>query len=337
MASLKQALTLFFPFFLTFSSTVNSQIEEAGIHVYWGQNVSEGTLQETCQSGSYKYVSLTSLTQFGCNTTPSWDFDGHCSGWECFAELAPEIKYCQSKNVSVFLSIGGMGNDSLCSPEDAKEVANYLWHFFLSDQFGLGLDGVVFDVEGDTTSNLYWDDLVRDLSAFKEKKKLYFIAVPGCVIPDEHLDEAINTGCFDIVAPKFYNNSVCQFDGSTDKLLSSWDNWTSYVPSNASLFMTITTNPSDSGYICPTILSQRVLPYIRETDKYAGISVWNRYWDMQLVPSYSDQILPYIQKDVLRFITEIQHVAPFPPESSPAAACWLASCYDSYQSYVLSE
>ncbi|KAI4332009.1 hypothetical protein L6164_016952 [Bauhinia variegata] len=210
MASLKQALMLFFPFFLTFSSTVNSQIEEAGIHVYWGQNVFEGTLQETCQSGSYKYVSLTSLTQCGCNKTPSWDFDGHCSGWECFAELAPEIKYCQSQNVNVFLSIGGMGNYSLCSPEDAKEVVNYLWQFFLSDQLGLGLDGIVFDIEDEHTPNLYWDDFVRELSAFKEKKKLYFTAVPGRAIPDEHLDKAIKTGYFDFVAPKLYGNSVCE-------------------------------------------------------------------------------------------------------------------------------
>ncbi|KAI4332006.1 hypothetical protein L6164_016949 [Bauhinia variegata] len=258
MVSLKQALMPSFPFFLAFTSTVNLQFEDAGIHLYWGQNVKEGTLMETCQCESYRYVSLASLTEFGCNRTPN----------------------------------------------DAKNVANYLWQFFLSGQHGLALDGVVFDIDGENTPNLYWDDLLRELSAFKEKKKLYFTAVPGCAIPDFHLDKAIKTRYFDFVAPKLYNNSVCEFDGSIYKLLRSWFKWTRYVPSNALAFMTITANPSDNGYIPPNILSQGILPYIKLAPNYGGISVWNRYWDIHLDPSYSDQILPYVSKDVLRSVLE---------------------------------
>ncbi|KAI4300007.1 hypothetical protein L6164_033427 [Bauhinia variegata] len=311
MASLKQALMLFFPL-LACSSTVSSNSEDAGIAVYWGQNleegVKEGTLQETCQSGSYKYVTLASLTVFGCNRTPSWDFDSHCSGWDCLTELAPEVEFCQNQDILVFLSIGGMDDYSLCSPEDAKEVANFLWQVFLSGQQipdhgqGLALNGIVFDIEG-KRSNLYYDNLVTELNAFRTQKQFYLTAATGCIIPDYLLDKAIRTGYFDFISVKLYENSTCQFDGSANNLLNAWDIWTRYVPSNAKVFLGITTNPSDNGYIPPEILIS-ILHYLKLSPNYAGIDAWNRYWDVQTNPSYSDQVLPYVSKNVLRYVTE---------------------------------
>ncbi|KAI4332008.1 hypothetical protein L6164_016951 [Bauhinia variegata] len=242
------------------------------------------------EKASKDNVPLIDVTQFGC------------------LELAPEIEFCQSQNIKVFLSIGGPNGDySLCSPEDAKEVANFLWQLILSGQQvpdvpGLALDGIVFDIEGDR-DNLYYDVLVTELNAFRAQKQFYLTSAPKCHYPDIHLHAAINTGYFDFISIKFYNNPSCEFDGSTGKLFNSWDIWTRYVPSNAIVFMGITANPGDNGYIPPEILPF-VVEHIKQAPNYGGITLWNRYWDIQTIPSYSAQILPYVSKYVLRSVTK---------------------------------
>ncbi|XP_021734040.1 basic endochitinase-like [Chenopodium quinoa] len=50
-----------------------------GIAVYWGQNVNEGTLTDTCRSMLYKYVNIAFLHKFGNGQKPEIDLAGHCT------------------------------------------------------------------------------------------------------------------------------------------------------------------------------------------------------------------------------------------------------------------
>ncbi|GAU38342.1 hypothetical protein TSUD_395960 [Trifolium subterraneum] len=294
------------------SFTVKASSSDGGIAIYWGQNGNEGTLTSTCDTGNFKIVLLAFLNQFGNGNPPKWNFAGHCGDWSPCTQLEPEIKHCQQNGVKIFLSLGGaVGPYSLSSPNDAKNVADYLYTNFLSGQFGpLGsvtLDGIDFDIEAST---LYWDDLARHLdNQRKQDRYFYLSAAPQCVIPDQYLDKAIKTGLFDYLLVQFYNNPPCQYNtatGDATLLLQSWDAWTSLILPNNTLFMGLPASPDaapSGGYIPPNDLITKVLPYIKETPNYGGIMLWDRYHDVG--NDYSNQIVGYVKQSAFRFVTLI--------------------------------
>jgi len=206
----------------------------------------------------------------------------------------------------VLLSIGGAPGDSfysLSSPEDAKEVANYLYNSFLSGQDGpLGsvtLDGIDFHIE--TTEN-YWDDLARELDFFRQTTGRYFYlsAAPQCPTdPIPYLGKAIATELFDYIFVQFYNNNPsCSYASGTDALLDSWDKWVGLVASNNSLFVGVPAAPSaGDGYIPAEVLNEEVLPHAKEASNYEGVMLWDRYGDVE--NGYSDSILSNVIKSKL--------------------------------------
>nr|GFD57622.1 acidic endochitinase-like [Tanacetum cinerariifolium] len=87
---------------------------------------------------------------------------------------------------------------SLSSPQDAQQVADYLWNTYLGGQSGsrpLGsavLDGIDFDIEQGTDQ--YWSDLANALKAYGSQKRVYLSAAPQCPFSPNQLLTAINTG-----------------------------------------------------------------------------------------------------------------------------------------------
>ncbi|XP_054822941.1 acidic endochitinase-like [Prosopis cineraria] len=308
MASIKtQALILLFSL-ITICFTIKPSFG-AQIAIYWGQNGNEGSLTSTCASGNYEIVLLAFLHVFGAGRTPDWNFAGHCGSWDPCTKLAPEIQFCQSQNIKVFLSLGGaIGSYSIASADDAKVVANYLWNNFLSGQYGplgsVALDGIDFDIEGG--SNLHWEDLAKELYAFKQQKTLYLSAAPQCFIPDYYLDTAIKTGYFDYIFVQFYNNPPCQYsDGNTALLFQSWNDWISRVPSspsNGTVFLGLPATPAGApsgGYIPTEVMNSQVLPYVKQSSNYGGVMLWSRFHDIQNNPPYSALIKPYVLRSAL--------------------------------------
>ncbi|KAL3524365.1 hypothetical protein ACH5RR_017210 [Cinchona calisaya] len=283
--NLRASFLAFFLLMVLVSSFFRSS-QAAGIAIYWGQNGGEGTLAATCATGYYQYVNLAFLITFGAGQTPVLNLAGHCDppSGTC-KSLSNDINACQSRGIKVLLSLGGgVGNYRLTSAEDAKQVANYLWNNFLGGQSNsrpLGnaiLDGIDFDIEAG--SGLYWDDLARALAAFSSQRKVYLSAAPQCPFPDAHLNTAISTGLFDYVWIQFYNNPPCQYTNNANNLIASWNQWTS-VKCNK-LFLGLPAAPEaapSGGYIPPDVLISQVLPYIKSSPKYAGIMLWNKYYD----------------------------------------------------------
>lgn len=270
-------------FLLIFSLFRSSQA--AGIAIYWGQNGYEGTLTDTCATGNYQFVNIAFLNIFGNSQPPVLNLAGHCSPSDnTCTSLSNEIRACQSQNIKVLLSLGGyIGNYMLSSADDARQVANYLWNNFLggqSDSRPLGdaiLDGIDFDIE--IGSGMFWDELARALSVFSSQRKVYLSAAPQCPIPDALLDTAIKTGLFDYVWIQFYNNPGCQYTTNADNLLKTWNQWISSAQSNQ-IFLGLPASPDASpGYIPPDVLISQVLPAIRQSPKYGGIMLWNKFFD----------------------------------------------------------
>lgn len=283
--------------FLIFTVTIASffsSSQGSGIAVYWGQNGGEGTLTATCATRLYQYVNIGFLTTFGNGQTPVLNLAGHCDppSGTC-TSLSNDIRACQGQGIKVLLSLGGAtGSYSLSSAADAQQVADYLWNNYLGGQSSsrpLGdavLDGIDFDIESGTGQ--FWDDLARALSGrSSSQRKVYLSAAPQCPIPDAHLDTAIQTGLFDYVWIQFYNNEQCDYRGSVDNVLARWNQWTA-VPSNQ-IFMGLpaATAAAGGGYMPPDVLINQVLPTIKNSPKYGGIMIWNRFYDQ----SYSSTIV----------------------------------------------
>lgn len=272
------------------------------IAIYWGQSGAEGTLREACATGRYKYVMLAFLNNFGNGRTPSINLSGHCNPANGGCKVASQnIKFCQSKGIKILLSIGGgIGNYSLASPVDAKRFATYLYNNYLGGRSSarpLGdavLDGIDFDIELGSTAN--WQYLARYLKGFsKPNKRIYLSAAPQCPFPDRFLGKALDTGLFNYVWVQFYNNGPCQYEtGNINKLISSWNRWTSSVRGSGKIFLGLPAakGGAGSGYIPPRVLTSQILPRIKRSPRYGGVMLWSRYWDKQT--GYSSTIISSI-------------------------------------------
>ncbi|KAK9914388.1 hypothetical protein M0R45_038170 [Rubus argutus] len=261
-----------------------------GIAIYWGQNGNEGTLHQTCATGKYLYVNIAFLNVFGSGQTPQINLAGHCNPASNGCNIVgPEITFCQSRGIKVFLSLGGgVGKYSLSSAADAKSVANYLWDNFLDGKgksttrpFGNAvLDGIDFDIELGSTQ--YWDDLARYLKEYsKPNRAVYLAAAPQCPFPDKFVGGAISTGLFDYVWVQFYNNPPCQYSsGNTDNILNSWNRWTTSVQAGK-IFLGLPAAPeaAGSGFIPATVLNSQILPVTKKSSKYGGVMLWSKYYD----------------------------------------------------------
>ncbi|MED6216785.1 hypothetical protein PIB30_011111 [Stylosanthes scabra] len=296
MAASKQvpsSLILLLPFLLV-SVFIVKPSHAGGIAVYWGQHTNEGSLADACNNGNYKFVNIAFLSKFGNGQNPQLNLAGHCnpSNNGC-SKLSSEIKTCQSKGIKVFLSLGGSTSGySLNSPDEATKLATYLWNNFLggsSNSRPLGnavLDGIDFDIE--TGGVQYYDTLAKALNSHSQQKKVLLSAAPQCLFPDKHLDAAIKTGLFDYVWVQFYNNGVCQYaNGNINGLVNAWKKWTSSQAKQ--VFLGVPASQAAApGYVPPNVLTSKVLPAIKKSNKYGGVMIWDRSFDVQ--SHYSDAI-----------------------------------------------
>ncbi|GLU16718.1 hypothetical protein SLE2022_331350 [Rubroshorea leprosula] len=298
------AMAILFALLLALPQTSEAATGGA-LAVYWGQNLDEGSLTETCASGIYDIVNIAFLYKFGGGQTPEINLAGHCGSWTSggCTGVGQEISYCQQLGIKVLISIGG-GTDTytLTSVEDAQDVADYLWTNFLDGNTSAGplggaiLDGVDFDIEfGD---GQYYDNLTYFLKAYDQN--VYLTAAPQCPYPDAHLNIAISTGLFDTVWVQFYNNPQCQYSsGNIDNIINSWNTWVSSTTAgNISLGLPASSDAAPSGGFIPAdVLINQILPVVKQSDKYGGVMLWSRYYDVQ--SGYGATIKPYIYKDEL--------------------------------------
>nr|KYP35748.1 Acidic endochitinase [Cajanus cajan] len=202
--------------------------------------------------------------------------------------LSSDIKTCQERGIKVLLSLGGDGGTySFNSPDEATQLASYLWQNFLGGQSGSGplgdavLDGIDFDIEAGGVE--HWDELAKALNGYSSQRKVYLSAAPQCIIPDKHLDSAIQTGVFDYVWVQFYNNPSCQYSsGNTNNLINAWNQWIT-VPATQ-VFMGLPASEAavpSGGFLPADVLSSQILPQIKQSPKYGGVMLWNRFNDVQ--------------------------------------------------------
>ncbi|KAL9249150.1 Acidic endochitinase-like protein [Drosera capensis] len=111
-----------------FQELCSLAVREGGIAVYWGQEDSEGTLTDTCNSDLYKYVNLAFLCNFGYGQSPTLNLAGHCDppSGGC-KSVSNGIRASQSRGIKVFLSLGEAdGNYGFSTADEARGLAQCL-------------------------------------------------------------------------------------------------------------------------------------------------------------------------------------------------------------------
>ncbi|PNX74468.1 acidic endochitinase-like protein [Trifolium pratense] len=195
-----------------------------------------------------------------------------------------------------------MGKYSLSSPEDANQVADYIWNTYLggnsnSRPFGdVILDGVDFDIEGGS-GNIHYATLAMKLNDHYKsdsRKKYYLTAAPMCPFQDNILQRALSTGLFDYVWIQFYNQANnCNFDSNNPTgFKNSWNQWiNSPFAKNQNVFVGLpaSQNASNGGFVPSQVLINQLLPFVKLSSKYGGVMLWNRYYDIT-IGQYSSRI-----------------------------------------------
>nr|Q2VST0.1 RecName: Full=Endochitinase Ziz m 1.0101; AltName: Full=Allergen Ziz m 1; AltName: Allergen=Ziz m 1.0101; Flags: Precursor [Ziziphus mauritiana]AAX40948.1 allergen Ziz m 1 [Ziziphus mauritiana] len=293
------------------SALIQTSEAVGGIATYWGQytETEEGSLAEACASNLYSYINIAYLNIFGEGRYLSLNISGHCS--DC-TFLGEEIKACQSQGVKIFLSLGGpYGDYHLTTDGDADRVAEQLWSSFLGGSKSTGvyqpllgdveLDGIDLDIQIGPPEE--YDVLARNLKDLTKDRTrpFYLSAAPKCSAyndSDAYLWTAVETGLFDFVWVKFYNDTSCQYNNDTaaglDAFYRSWYDWTvSLAEGNKLLIGIPASNETDNsplgGYIPSDVLNDQIVSVIMTSSKFGGVNVWNRYYDLKT--NYSSSII----------------------------------------------
>ncbi|XP_051230638.1 xylanase inhibitor protein 1-like [Lolium perenne] len=249
------------------------------VAVFWGRNKNEGTLREACDSGTYTIAIISFLDVFG-HGTHHLDLSGHD-----VSRVGADIKHCQSKNILVFLSIGGFGRQYFMpSPRAAAAVADYLWNAFMLGRrkgvyrpFGDAyVDGIDFFIENGAPDN--YDELARRLwnynKAYRGRTPVQLTATPRCRFPDRKLERALATGLFTRIFVRFYDDPHCAANWQQE-----WDKWTAAFGTSAQIYFGLPASERKVGYVHPKNLYYGIIPVVQKAANYGGIMVWERFDD----------------------------------------------------------
>jgi chitinase len=262
------------------------------VAVFWGRNKYEGSLREVCDSRKYTIAIISFLDVFG-HGNHHLDLSGHD-----VSSVGGDIKYCQSKRILVFLSIGGFGNQYFMpSPKAAEAVADYLWNAYMRGKrwgverpFGdASVDGIDFFIDGKGAAAENYDELARKLrsynNGYRGRTPVQLTATVRCGYPDRRMERALATGLFTRIFVRFYDNATCALNWPTE-----WKKWTAAYPS-ASIYIGLPASKSKVGYMRPTDLHYEFLPMAQKAANYGGVMVWDRYDDKQT--GYSNDIIQW--------------------------------------------
>ncbi|TVU23412.1 hypothetical protein EJB05_25776, partial [Eragrostis curvula] len=250
------------------------------VTVFWGRNKDEGSLREACDTGRYTTVIISFLDVYGDGGKyHHLDLSGHPVG-----RVGADIKNCQSKGVPVSLAIGGFGGDySLPTEQSALDLSDYLWNAFLGGAkpgvrrpFGdARLDGVDLFLEHAAPDGEHYDVLAKELAKHNVRgKPLHLTATPRCRFPDERVRKALDTGVFERVHVRFYDDQECRVNWQ-----ELWGEWTAAYPYTKVYFGLLASPEAGQGYVFPKEIYYSLLPVAQSAANYGGVMLWDRYYD----------------------------------------------------------
>jgi len=264
---------------------------------YWGvhgPSVGEKGLKFYCDTGAYTIINLAFIDKLSSakNIIPNIPAAASSNG-----DVVADIKYCQSKGIKIFISIGGyIANVPISDSSTGEQYATGLWNSFFggSDSTyarpfkNATLDGLDLDLEQASTSG--YVALVNKLKGYFDAsgKRYYLSAAPQCGIPDPNMDTILKSVWFDYVHAQFYNN-WCYFTGPNfnyahvnPQFGQSWVQFSSsFKNKNTKLLLGV---PAPGGGnagdydVYPHL--QSVVPGLAKnyTSLFGGVMYWDVFW-----------------------------------------------------------
>ncbi|KAJ9085070.1 Chitinase 2 [Entomophthora muscae] len=223
--------------------------------VYWGQNSYGGShptqkelwekdLEFYCRQDDVDIIAISFLNVFNAGTglLPEINFASHCeTSFDSYPRLhscpkiGQDIKFCQSQNKTILLSLGGaIANTNIPTTAAAQEFAATLWNMFMGGNheyrpFGDAIvDGIDLDLEGGSQDN-YDTFLGRLQEYYKTDDRKYLVtAAPQCEFPDRNLQRIMETAHVDAVFVQFYNN-FCGVQNYNNPWAWNWPQWATWA------------------------------------------------------------------------------------------------------------
>ncbi|KAI8386840.1 glycoside hydrolase superfamily [Blakeslea trispora] len=257
-----------------------------------------------CDNDDNDILVISFLHQFGQQRSTSYDISNtskNCKGMisgtqllDC-PEMEEDIKYCQSKNKKILLSMGGATPTyGLESTKEGEDLANELWNTFGAGKsesprpFGTAVvDGFDLDIEnGDKMGYTAFVNKMRQNYETDPSKTYYISAAPQCPFPDYYVGDVLDNTWVDFVMIQFYNN-VCIWAKSKSK------------NKNVRLFVGIPGSPTAAGrgYVPYTELVSKITP-LKSTDYFGGVMVW----DISQAYANTADVLPNYASGIARLI-----------------------------------
>ncbi|XP_031483892.1 basic endochitinase-like [Nymphaea colorata] len=286
---------------LCLSSASVAWAKAGEIGIYWGfpeSNTTLTNLNNTCNSGNFKTVSIAALSNFGDGQVPRADFGSSCNvaSGGC-KRLQYDIAHCQKMGIKVLLTVGGPTNNyTLATRQEAYQLAAHVYDVYLS---GYGVDGPLGMVKLDgvdfylrdgisTTDRLYLEITAEAIKSYDAG-----LILTSSLQCDYQPSRAMQMGLYDRVWPRFYDHPCLFNDSNPEPFELAVRVWTSAL--DAAFYVGLPTRPDysgRSGYIVPEKL-QDALQTPQQSCHYAGVMLWNRNWDVR--ENYSTTILPIVK------------------------------------------
>ncbi|KAG8090338.1 hypothetical protein GUJ93_ZPchr0011g28219 [Zizania palustris] len=255
----------------------STAVRTGQVAVFWGRHKDEVSLKDACDAGLYTSVIISFYSVFGHGRY--WvDLSGHP-----LHGVGSDIKHCQSKGISVLLSIGGQGDQySLPSSRSAADVAYNLYNSFLDGRrkgvfrpFGDAVvDGIDFFI--DQGSPDHYDELARKLFSYYQYEVL-LTATTRCTYPDRLLEKALATGLFSHIHVRMFGGDELNCTATPRE---SWEKWAATYTGSL-VYLTVVASPEQDeyAYMSPRTLNNTVLRFIEEKPNYGGLIIWDAFYD----------------------------------------------------------
>ncbi|KAI8376761.1 glycoside hydrolase superfamily, partial [Choanephora cucurbitarum] len=220
-----------------------------------------------------------------------------------------DIKYCQSKNKKILISMGGATPTyGLESAKEGEDLADELWDVFGGGKsnkvrpFGTAIaDGFDLDIEnGAKVGYTAFVNKMRQNYEMDRSKTYYIAAAPQCPFPDYYVGDVLDNTWIDFVMIQFYNN-YCNVISDNGFNYQVWDSWakTKSLNKNVRLFIGIPGSPTAAGrgYVPFTELVSKITP-LKSSSFFGGLMVW----DISQAYANTGDVLPNYASGIARLI-----------------------------------
>jgi chitinase len=275
------------------------------VALYWGQNSAQDKsldpqgppqqrLSAYCDDSSVDIILLSFLVAMhGPGGEPELNFSNqgcdHSTTPITCPTIEADIKYCQTRGVTIMLSIGGAASKEpgYADTSDAIEAGEKIWAMFGPDQYIPGLirpfgsavvDGFDLDFEHPVSHVVAFGTTLSDAGKNYTKKyggkRFYMSAAPECPLPPPKpsVDATISNVPLDILFVQFYNNAPCDF-----RLRQNLQQWHDFAFKQGMVFfagLPASELAAKSGYVPPDSFST-LTTEAKGLSSFRGAMLWD--------------------------------------------------------------